>query len=96
MRRVSPAAPGPTLVRVDDLEIDVPRRQVTQAGETVHLTRTELELLELLVRHPGKLLTQEFILREVWGPDTAPRATISACTSASSARSSVTRPRIPA
>jgi two-component system KDP operon response regulator KdpE len=68
MRRVSPAAPGPTLIRVDDLEIDVPRRQVTRAGETVHLTRTELELLELLVRHPGKLLTQEFILREVWGP----------------------------
>ena len=68
MRRVSPAAPGPTVVRVDDLEIDVPRRQVTRAGETVHLTRTELELLELLVRHPGKLLTQEFILREVWGP----------------------------
>jgi two-component system KDP operon response regulator KdpE len=68
MRRVSPAAPGPTLIRVDDLEIDVPRRHVTRAGETVHLTRTELELLELLVRHPGKLLTQEFILREVWGP----------------------------
>jgi two-component system KDP operon response regulator KdpE len=68
MRRVSPAAPGPTLIRVDDLEIDVARRQVTRSGETVHLTRTELELLELLVRHPGKLLTQEFILREVWGP----------------------------
>ena len=68
MRRVSPTAPGPTMIRVDDLEIDVPRRQVTRAGETVHLTRTELELLELLVRHPGKLLTQEFILREVWGP----------------------------
>jgi two-component system KDP operon response regulator KdpE len=68
MRRVSPAAPGPTVIRVDDLEIDVPRRHVTRAGETVHLTRTELELLELLVRHPGKLLTQEFILREVWGP----------------------------
>jgi two-component system, OmpR family, KDP operon response regulator KdpE len=68
MRRVSPAAPGPTLIRVDDLEIDVPKRKVTRAGETVHLTRTELELLELLVRHPGKLLTQEFILREVWGP----------------------------
>jgi two-component system, OmpR family, KDP operon response regulator KdpE len=68
MRRVSPAAPGPTLIRVDDLEIDVPRRHVTRSGATVHLTRTELELLELLVRHPGKLLTQEFILREVWGP----------------------------
>jgi two-component system KDP operon response regulator KdpE len=68
MRRVSPAAPGPTHIRVDDLEIDLPRRHVTRSGSTVHLTRTELELLELLVRHPGKLLTQEFILREVWGP----------------------------
>jgi two-component system, OmpR family, KDP operon response regulator KdpE len=68
MRRVSPAAPGPTHIRVDDLEIDLPRRHVTRSGATVHLTRTELELLELLVRHPGKLLTQEFILREVWGP----------------------------
>jgi two-component system KDP operon response regulator KdpE len=68
LRRVPQASPAPTLVRADDLEIDLARRRVTRDGEQVHLTRTELALLELLVRHPGKLHTQEFILREVWGP----------------------------
>jgi two-component system KDP operon response regulator KdpE len=68
LRRVPQASPAPTLVRADDLEIDLARRRVTRNGEQVHLTRTELSLLELLARHPGKLLTQEFILREVWGP----------------------------
>ena len=68
LRRVPQASPAPTLVRADDLEIDLARRRVTRNGDQVHLTRTELSLLELLVRHPGKLLTQEFILREVWGP----------------------------
>jgi two-component system KDP operon response regulator KdpE len=68
LRRVPQASPAPTLVRADDLEIDLARRRVTRNGEQIHLTRTELSLLELLVRHPGKLLTQEFILREVWGP----------------------------
>ena len=33
----------------------------------MHLTRTELALLELLVTNPGKLLTHEYILRTVWG-----------------------------
>ena len=56
------------MIRVDDLEIDLARRLVTRGGEPVHLTRTELTLLELLARHPGKLLTQEYLLREVWGP----------------------------
>ena len=55
-------------MRVDDLEIDLARRLVARAGEAVHLTRTELTLLEQLVRNPGKLLTQEYLLREVWGP----------------------------
>ncbi len=69
LRRVPQPAATPTLVRVDDLEIDLARRLVTRAGEQVHLTRTELSLLELLVRNPGKLLTQEALLREVWGPE---------------------------
>jgi len=68
LRRVPVAAPAPTHVIVGDVEIDLARRLVTRAGAPVHLTRTELELLELLVRHAGKLLTQEFLLREVWGP----------------------------
>jgi two-component system KDP operon response regulator KdpE len=69
LRRAPHEPAAPTVVRIEDLEIDLARRLVTRAGDPVHLTRTELELLEQLVRHPGKLLTQEFLLREVWGPE---------------------------
>jgi len=69
LRRAPHASQPPALLRVDDLEVDLARRRVTRGGEQVHLTRTELSLLELLVRNPGKLLTQEFLLREVWGPE---------------------------
>jgi two-component system KDP operon response regulator KdpE len=69
LRRAPHEPAAPTVIRIEDLEIDLARRLVTRAGDPVHLTRTELELLEQLVRHPGKLLTQEFLLREVWGPE---------------------------
>ena len=69
LRRAPHATQPLALVHVDDLEIDLARRRVSRAGEQVHLTRTELSLLELLVRNPGKLLTQELLLREVWGPE---------------------------
>jgi two-component system KDP operon response regulator KdpE len=69
LRRVAPAPQATAVVHVDDVEIDLARRLVTRGGEPLHLTRTELELLEVLVRHPGKLLTQEYLLREVWGPE---------------------------
>jgi two-component system, OmpR family, KDP operon response regulator KdpE len=68
LRRAPGAPPPATMVRVDDFEIDLARRAVTRDDETVHLTKTELALLECLVRNPGKLLTQEYLLREVWGP----------------------------
>jgi two-component system KDP operon response regulator KdpE len=55
------------VVTVADLEIDLAARQVRKSGAPVHLTRTELALLEQLVRNPGKLLTHEFLLRQVWG-----------------------------
>ena len=69
LRRAPHEPAAAALVRIDDLEIDLARRQVSRADEPIHLTRTELELLEQLVRHPGKLLTQEYLLREVWGPE---------------------------
>jgi two-component system, OmpR family, KDP operon response regulator KdpE len=65
---VPQAVSQPAVFRVEDLEIDLARRLVTRGDEPVHLTRTELTLLEQLARHPGKLLTQEYLLREVWGP----------------------------
>jgi two-component system, OmpR family, KDP operon response regulator KdpE len=68
LRRVMPPSTVPAVTRVDNLEIDLVQRQVRIDGKPVHLTKTELELLELLVANPGKLLTHEYILREVWGP----------------------------
>jgi two-component system KDP operon response regulator KdpE len=69
LRRSPHAPPISNVARVDDIEIDLANLRVTRAGELVHLTRTELALLELLVRNPGKLLTHQAILREVWGPE---------------------------
>jgi two-component system KDP operon response regulator KdpE len=56
-----------TVVRFDDLVVDLPRRLVTLGGEPVHVTRTEYSLLEAMVTNPGKLLTHRWLLQRVWG-----------------------------
>jgi two-component system KDP operon response regulator KdpE len=48
--------------------VDLAARQVTVAGEEVRLTRTEYKLLAVLVKHAGKVVTHQQLLREVWGP----------------------------
>lgn len=48
--------------------VDFSRRLVTRDGEPVHLTPIEYRLLTILAGHPGKVLTQRNLLREVWGP----------------------------
>ena len=53
-----------------DLMVDLVRRIVTVRGEIVKLTRREYDLLRLLVAHAGKVVTHNFILREVWGTET--------------------------
>ncbi len=50
------------------LRIDIARREVHLRGEPVSLTRKEFSLLSMLVRHPGRLVTQTQLLREMWGP----------------------------
>jgi two-component system, OmpR family, KDP operon response regulator KdpE len=56
-------------VRYDDgsLVIDLARREVLLDGSPVALTRKEFAVLSLLVRHPGRVVSQQQILREVWG-----------------------------
>lgn len=51
-----------------DLVVDLTARVVTRAGQEVKLTGTEYALLRLFVRHPGRVLTHRYILREIWGP----------------------------
>lgn len=48
--------------------IDLTAKRVTVNAADLHLTPKEWQLLELLVRNPGKLVTQQQVLREVWGP----------------------------
>jgi two-component system KDP operon response regulator KdpE len=68
LRHAQPA-PELTVFRTGDLEVDLPGRIVTVAGEEVKLTATEYSLLRLFVQHAGKVLTHRQILREVWGPN---------------------------
>ena len=68
LRRSPTPKSGPTSVRHGELVIDLENRHVMLAGMPVHLTKTELSLLETLVTNPGKLLTHEYLLKRVWGP----------------------------
>lgn len=51
-----------------ELRIDLARHEVSLAGETIRLSRKEFDLLALLARHGGRLVTQRQLLREIWGP----------------------------
>jgi two-component system KDP operon response regulator KdpE len=51
------------------LEVDLTARLVKVAGNETKLTATEYALLRLFVKHAGKVLTHQQILREVWGPN---------------------------
>ena len=55
-------------VSFDEVTIDLAARKVIRDGTEVRLTPTEWHLLEVLVRHPGRLLSQRQLLAEVWGP----------------------------
>jgi two-component system, OmpR family, KDP operon response regulator KdpE len=67
LRRIAPDREEAQL-RVDGLEVDLARRTVRVAGEEVHLTPTEFDLLRLLVRNRGRLMTHRDLLVSVWGP----------------------------
>ncbi len=56
------------VLRFDDLVIDLPKRLVRVAGEEIHLTPTEFELLRELAVNAGKVLTHQMLLSRVWGP----------------------------
>ena len=67
-RHTQPVA-DTVVFRTGDLEVDLSSRRVTVKGQEVRLTATEYSLLRLLVRHAGRVLTHQHLLREIWGPD---------------------------
>ncbi|MHB1538102.1 MAG: response regulator transcription factor [Solirubrobacteraceae bacterium] len=56
-------------IRAGELEIDLPARSVLRAGRLVHLTPIEFDLLRVLARNRGRLMTHRSLLVEVWGPE---------------------------
>lgn len=54
-------------VSFSDVTVDLARRVVMRKDEPVHLTPTEYNLLVLLLKNAGKVLTHKYLLREVWG-----------------------------
>jgi two-component system, OmpR family, KDP operon response regulator KdpE len=69
LRRAAPTDEE-AVVTTDDFAIDLAAKQVTNAvGDEVKLTPTEWQIVEVLVRHAGKLVGQKQLLQEVWGPE---------------------------
>jgi two-component system, OmpR family, KDP operon response regulator KdpE len=52
-----------------DFKVDLAARVVTLRGKETHLTPNEYNLLALLIRHAGKVVTQKLIMTEIWGPN---------------------------
>ena len=63
--RRGPSRPVETL-KLTDLEIDFPRRKVTRAGKRIDLTAKEFDLLSLLARRTGEILSRTIIAEQVW------------------------------
>jgi two-component system copper resistance phosphate regulon response regulator CusR len=74
LKRTSPGAVESTRLRVQDLELDLLRREATRGGNLLQLTQQEFVLLEYLCRNAGRVVTRSMILDKVWGmrilPDT--------------------------
>lgn len=66
--RTRAAGEPPEAVEVGEVRIDLSRHVVARAGEELHLSRKEWDLLSILARNADHVLTHKQILREVWGP----------------------------
>lgn len=67
LRRRSSSSDG--ILRISDIELDIPRRRVRRGDRLVELTTREFELLKVLAENVGKPLRRELILQRVWGYD---------------------------
>lgn len=64
--RAVPQGASPVM-EIGEIRLDLETRIVTRGGERVHLTPNEFKLLVALMRHPGKVLTHNQLIKEVWG-----------------------------
>ena len=67
LRRAAPTEQE-RVITTDDFSIDLGAKQIHRDGSELHLTPTEWQIVEALARHRGKLVTQQQLLQQVWGP----------------------------
>jgi two-component system KDP operon response regulator KdpE len=67
-RRIDGNNVAPEKIVIGELEINYAKRLVSIAAREVHITPIEYKIILLLSKHLGKVLTHDFIIREVWGP----------------------------
>ncbi|MGE7092509.1 response regulator transcription factor [Lysinibacillus sp. NPDC048646] len=70
LRRITPEEKTGVTLDFRDIEIDIAAYAVFVQGEKLDLTKTEYDLLKLLVEHKNKVCTRELILTSIWGYDT--------------------------
>lgn len=66
LSRRQPANEVATVLRVDDLEVDLIKRSVKRGGKQIQLQAQEFKLLEYLMRHAGEIVTRSMLLENVW------------------------------
>jgi two-component system, OmpR family, response regulator ResD len=71
LRRLGPQAPGEERLAAGDLVIDAATREVTKAGQPVHLTAKEFDLLRFLAAHPRRVFSRDQLMSRVWGYEAA-------------------------
>jgi two-component system response regulator MprA len=69
LRRTGLRRMGTEMLRYDIFELNRTTRQARRGDEVLELTRTEFDLLELFLQHPGEVLGRPFIFDHVWGYD---------------------------
>ena len=68
LRRITPSD-APPVIRTDAFTVDLAAKRVTAADAAeIRLTPTEWHLLEILIRNPDRLITQQQLLHQIWGP----------------------------
>ena len=59
---------GDTILNFEDIQVDLTARTIKKNNQLIKLTSTEYNLLALLVKNEGKVLTHQYLLRAIWGP----------------------------
>ncbi|MFQ3621656.1 MAG: response regulator transcription factor [Spirochaetales bacterium] len=76
IRRANLSTLQPTLLRYEDLEMNLLTREVIRGGRKIELQPREFSLLEYFLRHPGQVLTKTLIMEKVWNYDFDPQTNV--------------------